>query len=1085
MSSLSSLLRIEAPDRPRSAARVAYFAALLILALGLWQIWRAREAALVDVQGEVRNLASSLAQHAGRTVESVDLVLSGVVDRLENGMPVDAAFKRFLERRVMDIAQVRHLAVTDAQGDWISDSVREPPAPVDSRDRASVAWHRDHPDRVLHLGEPIVDQETRTASIPLSRRWNKPDGSFGGVVAAALAPESLQAFYAKLAVGERGSIALISTPGRILVRHPFSPGAVGRDVSGEPLFRDLLPRSPTGISIQASPVDGEPRIAAYEVVTPYPLVAFVAHSIPETLVAWRSRAIADGLVCGLVVLTLVALGLRLSRHERRTVAAERAVRENEARYRLLAETTSDVITRLDLDFTRDYVSPSCRTLFGYEPEELLGRRPSAVMHPADAPAVREQASRLAAGEVPGDRITAVYRTRHKRGYWIWIEAGMSLARREDGAPAAIVCSLRDVTARREAEEALAESEARYRLLADHASDLIVLGHADGRRSYISPAVTRLLGYTVEEAHRLSMREWLHPDDRAQVFATTAGLTPDRPLASVVYRLRHRDGHYIWAEAAFQRVEDGADIRIITAIRDVTERQRQAAHLERARVEAEAGARIKAEFLANMSHELRTPLTGMLGVHDLLQSDPTLGAAQRRYVRLAQEAGRSLLTIVNDILDLSKIEAGEMAIEHVPFVLRDLLESCRQIAAEAAPGGVTLALQTDEDVPHVVHGDPTRVRQVLLNLVTNAVKFTPQGRVTVQVSWPAQNLRVAVTDTGIGIAPEVIPHLFERFSQADGSTARRFGGTGLGLAICKRLVALMGGTIGVASVPGQGSTFWFTLPLTPAASQDRPGLACGGEAAAGACDWRVLLVEDNRINQEIIRTVLARRGCRVAVAEDGLAAVETFRRDRFDLVLMDVQMPGMDGLAATRAIRAVEQAEGRRRTPLVALTANALAEEATRCRAAGMDAHVAKPIAWADLFAVCEQLCGHPQAGEPGDGAAADGGACGVLDERVLQELAGLLGGPRVGQLLAEFQAEMEERLRLLDRAALPAADLAAHTHALVSLAGQLGFLELSRLSARLEARAGSGVPPEEITLLRAAAHRAITAAAASHFAKAA
>jgi signal transduction histidine kinase len=227
---------------------------------------------------------------------------------------------------------------------------------------------------------------------------------------------------------------------------------------------------------------------------------------------------------------------------------------------------------------------------------------------------------------------------------------------------------------------------------------------------------------------------------------------------VVYRLRHRAGHYIWAEAAFQRVEDGADIRIITAIRDVTERQRQAARLERAKAEAEAGARIKAEFLANMSHELRTPLTGMLGVHDLLQSDPTLGAAQRRYVRLAQEAGRSLLTIVNDILDLSKIEAGEMAIEHVPFVLRDLLENCRQIAAEAAPAGVTLALQTDEDVPHAVHGDPTRVRQVLLNLVTNAVKFTPQGRVTVQVSWPAQNLRVAVTDTGIGIAPEEITML---------------------------------------------------------------------------------------------------------------------------------------------------------------------------------------------------------------------------------------------------------------------------------------------------------------------------------------
>ena len=657
---------------------------------------------------------------------------------------------------------------------------------------------------------------------------------------------------------------------------------------------------------------------------------------------------------------------------------------------------------------------------------------------------------------------------------------------EDAAP--VVTGLfgvfSDITHRMRAEASVVASEARYRLLADNASDLIVLGHADGRRSYISPAVTAMLGYTVEEAHGIAMRDWIHPDDIGEVFRTTLGLTDARPTAKVVYRLRHKAGHHIWVEAAFRRVADDAgDVRIVTAIRDVTERQRQARHLEQAKAQAEAGARIKAEFLANMSHELRTPLAGMLGTHDLLQSDPSLGPAQRRLVGLAQESSRSLLTIVNDILDFSKIEAGELTIESVPFSLSDLVESCRRLAAEAARDkDLALTVSIAPDVPDWFEGDPTRIRQILLNLATNAVKFTAQGRVAIAVTRLDADgvplVRIAVSDTGIGIAPDAVPRLFERFSQADGSMARRFGGTGLGLAICKRLAALMGGEIGVESRVGEGSTFWFALPL-PLAQAERSIAGRPEFLGAAPRGLRILLAEDNRINQEIVTTVLERKGHAVALVGNGLEAVAALQDGAaFDVILMDVQMPEMDGLEATAAIRALERRHGRQaRIPIIALTANAMSDEVERCRSAGTDAHVAKPVHWPDLFATIDRLCRPENASERP--------TVRVLDEAMLEMMAGVVGRERIGDLLAVAMREIERRVDLLCGAEIEVAAFATEAHALVSLSGQLGFVELSELCRELEGRATGLDGRPRIADLRAAAARARSAMAGCAYARAA
>ncbi len=396
--------------------------------------------------------------------------------------------------------------------------------------------------------------------------------------------------------------------------------------------------------------------------------------------------------------------------------------------------------------------------------------------------------------------------------------------------------------------------------------------------------------------------------------------------------------------------------MICSLRDVSERQRVARHLERTKAAAETAARVKTEFLANMSHELRTPLTGILGIHDLLHDDPTLGRQQKRYLGLARDAGRSLLSIVNDVLDFTKMEAGQFSLETVPFELGALIQACGDLVQGDARRKSLRVESSIPDGPLHLMGDPTRLRQILLNLLTNAIKFTERGSVSIAASYDlsAKRLRVAVSDTGIGIPSGTLPLLFERFSQADASITRRYGGTGLGLAISKRLVELMGGKIGVDSNLGAGSTFWFEIPLREVLGEDRHPAAAHPTSIPSRL--RVLLAEDNDINQDIISAMLEQRGHAVTVVSDGAAAVAAVRAGpRYAIILMDLQMPVMDGLSATRAIRTEEAQAGEIPTPVIGLTANAMAEDVMRCRQAGMDAHVAKPIAWPELFDTIERF----------------------------------------------------------------------------------------------------------------------------------
>ncbi|QUD89034.1 hybrid sensor histidine kinase/response regulator [Phenylobacterium montanum] len=379
--------------------------------------------------------------------------------------------------------------------------------------------------------------------------------------------------------------------------------------------------------------------------------------------------------------------------------------------------------------------------------------------------------------------------------------------------------------------------------------------------------------------------------------------------------------------------------------------RMSRQLAEAKERAEAASAVKAEFLANMSHEIRTPLTGVIGFSDLLDAEKGLSERQRRYAQRISTAGRTLLSVVNDILDFSKLEAGQIELDAHTFDPAGFIQETLDLVAElAALKKLSLSFDiADPGLPAFVDADSARLRQVLLNLLTNAIKFTAEGGVVVRAAYLDKDggvLRIAVADTGAGIPDAARSRLFQRFSQGDASINRRHGGTGLGLAICRSLVGLMGGEIGVESEEGVGSTFWFTIKA-PIADRAAAGLSLADAAATPARSAHILVVDDAEPNREVIRTMLQAFGHRCVEASGGAEAVQAAMRSSFDLILMDMQMPGMDGLAATRAIRASSPLNAR--TPIIALTANVLAAQVATCLDAGMDDHLAKPIVLRDLM----------------------------------------------------------------------------------------------------------------------------------------
>ena len=436
-----------------------------------------------------------------------------------------------------------------------------------------------------------------------------------------------------------------------------------------------------------------------------------------------------------------------------------------------------------------------------------------------------------------------------------------------------------------------------------------------------------------------------------------------------YRIARSDGQEVWTASTVKLVRDdqGSPQLLIAAMQNITARKVAEAELVKAKEDAETANRAKSTFLATMSHEIRTPLNGVLGMAQAMVVDE-LSDVQRERLDVVRQSGETLLAILNDVLDLSKIEAGKLELEEAEFDIAELARGAHAaFTAIADKKGLSFCLTVEPEARGVWRGDSTRVRQILYNLVSNGLKFTEAGEVRVAVERIAEGLRLTVSDTGIGISAEALAGLFQKFEQADTSTTRRYGGTGLGLAICRELATLMDGTISAESTPDNGTVFTVNLPLVRvrdavSASPDAlttapPAGAAAASAAAELCGTplRVLAAEDNTVNQLVLKTLLHQIGIEPHVVGTGTAAVAAWEAEPWDVILMDVQMPEMDGPTATGIIRTREREQGRPRTPIIALTANAMAHQVSQYLSCGMDGFVAKPIEIGRLFAALQEV----------------------------------------------------------------------------------------------------------------------------------
>ncbi|SAL28937.1 response regulator [Caballeronia humi] len=890
------------------------FVCLVLFAMDAWRSLASRRVQLAEMTSATANLARAMAQHANDTIKEADTTLIGIVERVEQDGTSPAALDRLhrsMVSRVKELPQLNGLFIYDSDGDWIVNSQAELNPKLNNADREYFIFHRTHVDKSVHIGLPVRSRSTGKWVLPVSRRLDGPGGEFAGVALATLDIDFFSRFYDSLDVGEAGATAFVTNGGIMVVRRPFEERFIGKNVTDTVLFRSHQSMGDSGSFISKSSQDGVTRLNSFRSLEDYPLFVSAALSRDEILASWWHDTLWHAIGTSLLVLVLAIFGVRLVRQVTARTKIEQELAASLETTRAILDTAVNPVITVDGKGAIRSFNRAAESVFGTTAQGMVGRNIRTLVSTGSIDTYNEYIRQFVGASI---KATASCEVLGRRVDGSSFPAHVSTGSMDVDGDRQFVCVITDISQQKQERRELADARDQLLLAADLAElGIWSLDVTTGALQW-NARMFQIYELAVSQLGRpLNVDDWtgrVHADDRDTVAARLqaalegdAEYLPPFRIALPGDRIR-----YVQNAIRTHRDVNGNVVTVTGVSHDVTDQHDLELHLRTAKERADTASAAKSTFLANMSHEIRTPMNAVLGMLHLAQMT-SLNRRQRDYVTNAETAAKSLLSLLNDILDYSKIEAGKLHLEPHPFEFETVMQDLGVVlAGNQGTKDVELLFDLDPRLPAITTGDSLRLQQVLINLAGNALKFTSHGQVVVSVKRlealeHAVTVRISVSDSGIGISDEQLSRIFDGFTQAEASTSRRFGGSGLGLVICKRLIELMGSELKVESRLGEGSRFWFDVELGTEVEHQAIVHHAVAEVERPV---RLLIVDDNRIAAQVLWRTITALGWEADIDYSGIDAVERIadysrKGNRYDMVLMDWRMPDLDGLNAAKLI----------------------------------------------------------------------------------------------------------------------------------------------------------------------------------------